>query len=110
MSAGRDHLPTLTEVIDIIERAVENSAPLPLAPESVPLELAGDAALPTRAPRSLHDLLTGALMELLEPRLEVWLQTHIEASARAIVQDLRAELPALLRQALDEARREPPQR
>jgi hypothetical protein len=115
MTPTRDHkLPTLTEVIEIIERTVENASPIPLAPETVALELEdGDDARdvgPVRPPRSLHDMLTEALLELLEPRLEVWLQAHIDAAARAITQDLRAELPELLRQALNEARSDKPRR
>ena len=52
MAPARDHkLPTLTEVIEIIERTVESSPSIPLAPETVAIEVDGDDHLDVRPAR-----------------------------------------------------------
>lgn len=92
MSRASKRVPTLTEVIEVA--LDKNSLDVP-ATEAMPLE----------------DLPAAALLELLQPRLEAWVEAHVrqaiadavpgwtEQIARHVIQDLRADLPEILARA-----------
>jgi hypothetical protein len=116
----RPDLPTLTEVVEVVVHGTTVSGPLPLAPESMPLESL-EVPPPVMAPpprlvsqRALVD----AVVQRLQPRLDAWIQVRIELAmtevlrsqidevARTLGRALSAELPALAREALDEVRKD----
>jgi hypothetical protein len=136
-------LPTLTEVIDLALPPPTAQPPLPLAPDSVPLEGPGEAAmwderalvvptagLPSPAAQAATAAVVAAVVQSLAPRLERWIESHLgadlEASLREALEQalapaleralilareqLHAELPELVRAALDQARRDSPPR
>jgi len=112
--------PTLTEVIDLSDRAMAPTEPLPLAPDSMPLEDVGSAAkAPLTAP-TLADLdaaLVASIVEALRPRLHSWLEVEVrlavaksmptlsERLAATLRDELDGKLPGLVQHALAEARR-----
>lgn len=134
MTTGHGTLPTLTEVIEIAPDALAPTEPLPLAPESVPLEPARAAAAPAAYPKTLPRLgllgpeeaarIVDAVVERLQPRLEAWVreqfapvtadalqqvvrdavQASVDAAAADMARRLRLELPALARSALEDVR------
>jgi hypothetical protein len=109
----RQSLPTLTEVIEVVpaeERA--DIAPLPLPPESVPLELL-EAGLPAIAPPASQppsEAWVQAVLQRLQPRLDAWMETRasqlLGEASRTLARELAAELPGLARTAIDELARE----
>ena len=120
MNPSHAGVPTLTEVIDVVAEMPADSAPLPLAPESIALDMQEDATMQAAArPRLMsQDALVNALVERLAPRLDAWLEmhansllqttlrAHADEAARALARALSAQLPALAREALDELRRD----
>lgn len=133
MTTTHGALPTLTEVIEIASAEAAPTEPLPLAPESVPLEparavppQAADQALPRLRVLGAEEAarIVDAVVERLQLRLEAWVQEQLSAVVSTAVQDavreavqasvqaaatdmarrLRRELPALARAALDEVR------
>jgi hypothetical protein len=136
-SARPEVLPTLTEVIDLA--LPQPAAQLPLAPESVPLEAAGESALwdersqpgtPSPGAQAATAAVVAAVVQSLTPRLERWIESHmgagLEASLRETLEQalqpaleralhlareqLHVELPELVRAALEQARRDTPSR
>jgi hypothetical protein len=113
MTPSRQSLPTLTEVIEVVpgeERA--DIAPLPLPPESVPLELL-EAGLPTASPPPVQapsEAWVQAVLQRLQPRVDTWLETRasqlLSEASRSLARELADELPALTRAAIDELARE----
>jgi hypothetical protein len=124
--AARTDLPTLTEVIDLQKSkpsAYDETAPMPIQDESVPLEDAALEALHLRAPGSAEALaqdeeLVAQVLVRLQPRLEAWVETKVrhalaellpvltESAALSVARDLHAEMPELLSLALDEVHRQ----
>lgn len=116
MTPLRQAVPTLTEVIEVVpgdERA--DIAPLPLPPDSVPLELleAGLPAAPLRAAPTMappSEAWVQAVLQRLQPRLDAWLETRasqlLGEASRTLARELAAELPGLTRAAIDELARE----
>jgi DNA polymerase IIIc chi subunit len=117
MTPLRQALPTLTEVIEVVpgdERA--DIAPLPLPPDSVPLELL-EAGLPVGCVRSAPkaaqppEAWVQAVLQRLQPRLDAWLETRatqlLGEASRTLARELAADLPGLARAAIDELAREP---
>jgi hypothetical protein len=117
---SRQNLPTLTEVVEVIPHEATSSLPMPLAPESMPLE-SRDSPPPVAPPlprlvsqRALID----AVVHRLQPRLDAWIQvrtelllnellrSQVDEVARTLGRALSAELPALAREALDEVRKD----
>lgn len=114
--------PTLTEVIHLPDSAMAQTEPVPLAPDSMPLEQLEPfvpAPLPTeprplRLDEELDAELVTRLLEGLRPRLHDWLEAELRlaltealpALSDRVFSTLRAqledELPQLLRHALDE--------
>jgi hypothetical protein len=109
VSAAPHSVPTLTEVIEIELDDAVASAALPLPPDSVALEQ--DMPAPSAAPAPGPD----AVLEQLQLRLDAWLQRRLAAelepalrhaidhASAAVARELRAELPAMVRDALDAA-------
>lgn len=124
MTATRGTLPTLTEVIEIAAEDPAATAPLPLAPDSMPLDPTPPIAPPAPAAVPRLSLLgpeeaariVDAVMARMQPRLEAWVRTQladtlrealqpaVDAAAAEVARRLRSELPALARAALDEVR------
>lgn len=132
MSTPRRALPTLTEVIAVAAEGVAPAEPLPLAPESVPLDRAPQRpATQAEGLRRLSVLgpeeaarLVDTVVARLQPQLEAWvreqvghavqdglqaavheaLQAHVDRAAADVARRLRCELPSLARTALDAAR------
>jgi hypothetical protein len=109
----RQSLPTLTEVIEVVSRDERaDIAPLPLPPESVPLEwLEGGLPAPARATLSApSEAWVEAVLQRLQPRVDAWLEARamhlLGEASRALARELSAELPALARAAVDELARE----
>jgi len=112
------HLPTLTEVVEVVVDTAM-AGPLPLAPESMPMEML-EAPPPAAAlPRLVSQrALVDAVVQRLQPRVDAWIQvraellmnellrSQIDEVARALGRALSAELPALAREALDEVRKD----
>jgi hypothetical protein len=122
MSSPKGLLPTLTEVIEL-EPAVDGmpAGPLPLAPDSMPLEMLGReaaGAVPRRAGFGITDEGAQALLQRLQPRLDAWIEARAAAlladavsdamaqASRALAREVSAQLPTLAREALEELRRE----
>jgi hypothetical protein len=113
LTPARSSLPTLTEVIEVAshdERA--DIAPLPLPPESVPMELR-DAGLPPAAPPVLSppsEAWIGAVLQRLQPRVDAWVEARAQQlvgeASRTLARELSTELPALARTAIDEVARD----
>jgi hypothetical protein len=117
---NRQNLPTLTEVVEVTADEATVSRPLPLAPESMPMESL-DSQLPAIPPpprlASQQRALIDAVVHRLQPRLDAWIQvrtelvlnellrSQVEEVARTLGRALSAELPALAREALDEVRK-----
>lgn len=127
-------LPTLTEVIaTAASDEVASAKPLPLAPESMPLDRepappapAVGSELPRLAllgPREAAAVVD-AVVAQLQPQLEAWVREqvgqavqlglesmvrdavleHVDRAAADVARRLRSELPTLARAALDAAR------
>ena len=106
---GAPHVvPTLTEVIEIALDDTRAASALPLGPDAMPLEDAMPApAAPAEAAAS-----TDAVLAQLQLRLDTWLQQRlaaalepalrgaIEQASASVARELRAELPGLVRDAL----------
>lgn len=114
MRPARSALPTLTEVIEVVSRDEHaDTAPLPLPPDSVPLELL-EAGLPrpapTVGPTAPSPAWVEAVLQRLQPRVDAWLETRasqlLGEASRTLARELSAELPALARSAIDELMRE----
>lgn len=122
MSSPKGLLPTLTEVIEL-DPAVDGilSGPLPLAPDSMPLEMLGReaaGAVLCRAGVGITDEGAQALLQRLQPRLDAWIEARAASlladavsdamaqAARALAREVSAQLPMLAREALEELRRE----
>jgi hypothetical protein len=111
-------LPTLTEVIEVVADGGGIATPLPLAPDSVPLEAVAPAAPVAAREGDGEQALLLAVIERLQPQLEAMIQARlaaalapnlkaeIDAASRSLAHELRADLPALVREALDEVRRQ----
>jgi hypothetical protein len=110
-------VPTLTEVIEVSEVTAgsgDGATPLPLAPESIPLE----TLAPDVSAADADQTLLQAVIEQLQPQLEALIQARLagvvaeilkaelDAAGRSLAHELRAQLPALVREALDEVRRQ----
>lgn len=108
MSAAPHSVPTLTEVIEVVPDDATAGAALPLGPDSVALD---DRVAPAPAAEPAQ-VSTDAVLEQLQLRLDAWLQQRlaaelepalrdaIEQAAAAVAHELRAELPSLVRDAL----------
>lgn len=133
MTTPRRALPTLTEVIAVAAAEVAPTEPLPLAPESVPLERApapparpagtGMPRLSLLGPEEAARIVD-AVVARLQPQLEAWVReqvgqavnegleaavreavrAHVDNAAAAVARRLRSELPSLARAALDAVR------
>jgi hypothetical protein len=113
-------VPTLTEVIEMTLDDRPGRMQVPMAPESVALEDMEPA--PSIDGEHQQNALVDAVMARLQPRLESWIEAHLAASfagvmrgmidnaASVLARDLRGDLPALLREALEDARHDPPAR
>lgn len=127
-------LPTLTEVIaTAASDEVASAKPLPLAPESMPLDHAPTPPAPAVATGLPRLALLGpqeaaavvdAVVAQLQPQLEAWVReqlglalqaglestlreavrVHVDSAAADVARRLRSELPTLARAALDVAR------
>ncbi len=133
MTTPRRALPTLTEVITVAAEEMAPTQPLPLAPESVPLEPAAAPPAPSTGvgpPRlSLFGpeeaaRLVDAVVVRLQPQLENWvraqvgqavqegldaavreaLHAHVDRAAADVARRLRSDLASLARAALDAVR------
>jgi hypothetical protein len=132
MTTTRSTLPTLTEVIQLTPGEAVPTEPLPLAPESVPLDsMAPRAAKPAEGLLRLSMLgpeeaarIVDAVVARLQPQLETWVRdqigqalresveaavrdavrTQVDAAAADVARRLRTELPTLARAALDAVR------
>jgi len=113
------NLPTLTEVVEVVVDEAAMSGPLPLAPESIPIESLEVPPVVAPLPRLVSQrALVDAVVQRLQPRLDAWIQvrvellmnemlrSQIEEAARTLGRALSAELPALAREALDEVRKD----
>jgi hypothetical protein len=111
-------VPTLTEVIEIAVDDAMASTALPLPPDAMPLEDVPLDQLPK--PAAATEAATpgiDAVLEQLQRRLDAWLRQRLAAelepvvheaiqeAASAVARELRAELPALVRDALQAAQR-----
>jgi len=113
------HLPTLTEVVEVVVDTTM-AGPLPLAPESMPMEsLEAPPPVAAALPRLVSQrALVDAVVQRLQPRVDAWIQvraellmnellrSQIDEVARELGRALSAELPALAREALDEVRKD----
>jgi hypothetical protein len=106
MTAVPHSVPTLTEVIEIAVDDTRTSGALPLGPDAMPLD---ESAPPLATPEP--PINTDAVLEQLQLRLDAWLQQRLAAlepalreaidhAASAVARELRAELPGLVRDAL----------
>ena len=109
MNPLRRAVPVLTEVIEIDADALEAAGvPLPLPPESLPLEDVDVAAASDKA-------LVDHVVHMLRPRIDALLDAHLHAvlapQLSRLVEDaildaqgeLARRLPTLVAQAVDEA-------
>jgi hypothetical protein len=117
---NRQNLPTLTEVVEVTPDEATVSQPVPLAPESMPLEsLDRPPPVSPTVPRLVSQrALIDAVVHRLQPRLDAWIQartelvlnellrSQVDEVARTLGRALSAELPALAREALDEVRKD----
>jgi hypothetical protein len=111
MTAVPHSVPTLTEVIEIAIDDTRAAVALPLGPDAMALE---DVMPPERAADEAP-VSTDAVLEQLQLRLDAWLHERLEAAlapalraaidhaASAVARELRAELPQLVREALQAA-------
>lgn len=117
--------PTLTEVIHLPDSALAPTEPMPLAPDSMPIEaLAAEPAPLPAEPRPMRLAEQDAewrsrLVDDLRPTLQGWLDAEVQKAllesmpalserlSAALRRRLDDELPALLERALEEARRTP---
>lgn len=119
--------PTLTEVIDLPDRAMAPIEPMPLPPDSMSVEeleaaFSASPAEPLRPMRlaEVDAQWLARLLDELRPALREWLDTELqralletmpELSERlrtALHQRLERELPSLLERAIAEPRRRMP--
>lgn len=118
--------PTLTEVIHLPDSALAPTEPMPLAPDSMPIEaLAAGPAPPPAEPRPMRLAEQDAewrsrLIDELRPTLQGWLEAELhqallesmpafgEKLMSALQRRLDDELPALLDRMLAEARQRTP--
>jgi len=108
MTAPPVGVPTLTEVIEVVPDEPAQSAPMPLAPDSVPLDLA--APPPPAAPAAIPRLslwgepdparLVDDVVARLQPTLEAWVRERLAEGLQQALQDtMRASIEAALAQA-----------
>ncbi len=117
MTADRGALPTLTEVIDVEgELPPAGAAPVPLPPESLPIELPSSAAVDPgdELTAQVWDALRPRIDALLKDRLREVLATELSLLAEDTVHRVRGELASavqgLVAQAVEDvlARRRKP--
>lgn len=109
MTVPHDSLPTLTEVIAVVPDEPTPSAPVPLAPDSVPLDVA-----PTVAPAPPHAIprmrlwgepdpaqVVDDVIARLQPTLEVWVRDRLSEGLQQALQDtVRRSVEAALTRAV----------
>jgi hypothetical protein len=129
----RRTLPTLTEVVEVAAAEAAGAEPLPLAPESVPLEPAAsppsssaaaglprlsvigheeaarivDAVVARRQPQHeawIREQVMQAVQQGAEAAVHEALRSHVDRAASDVARRLRSELPSLARAALDAVR------
>lgn len=99
--------PTLTEVIHLTDIAMAPTEPIPLAPDSVPIEeLESAAAAPPVEPRPMRLADVEAewrarLVEDLRPALQRWLEAEVRLALQAAMPALGERLLGTLRARLD---------
>ncbi len=112
MSVPHDGLPTLTEVIAVVPDEPAASAPMPLAPDSVPLDHAPPAPAPDTAAIPRLNLwgepdsarLVDDVVQRLQPKLEAWVRDRLAEGLQEALQDsVRRAVEAALAQAVDDA-------
>lgn len=112
MTVPHDSLPTLTEVIAVVPDEPTPSAPVPLAPDSVPLDVAPPVA-PAVAPAIPRMHLWGEpdtaqvvddVVARLQPTLEAWVRDRLSEGLQQALQDtVRRSVEAALARALTAA-------
>lgn len=116
MTVPHDGLPTLTEVIAVVPDEPTPPAPLPLAPDSVPLDVAPPVApaAPPVIPR-MHlwgepdpAQVVDDVVARLQPTLEAWVRDRLSEGLQQALQDtvrqsVEAALARAVAAAVDEA-------
>jgi hypothetical protein len=109
VTVPHDSLPTLTEVIAVVPDEATPSAPVPLAPDSVPLDVAPAVApaAPAVIPR-MHlwgepdpAKVVDDVVARLQPTLEAWVRDRLHEGLQQALQDtVRQSVEAALARAV----------